>query len=123
MPKRRRLARSIPSGTSSGLEKHTSSPARSFSSIHGKLSLAETGAGGAGTPGRHQLWVSSRSPSSLSWKQRAPVKIERLDDAALSLLDRSGHVRGRQIDEPHRQLTDKLLEVQPLGVRCSQRIG
>ena len=50
-------------------------------------------------------------------EQRAPVEIERLDDAALSLLDGGVHVGGRQIDEPHRQFADELLEIQPLPVR------
>ena len=69
MSKRCTLARSTPSGRPSGLDRHTSSPAPSFPDIHGKLSFADAPAGSAGTPGRHQLWVSRRSPSSPSWNK------------------------------------------------------
>ena len=50
-------------------------------------------------------------------EQHAPVKIEGLDDSALSLQDRGGHLDRWQIDKPHRQFADQLLEWQPLLVR------
>ena len=67
--------------------------------------------------GRHQLWVDE-SPSSVSGTA-CPVEIERLDDAALRLLDGGVEVRGRQIDEPHRQFADELLEIDALPREAS----
>ena len=53
-------------------------------------------------------------------EQCAPVKIERLDDPALSLLDRGSDLGRRKIDEPHRQFPNELLEWEPVRVRRAE---
>ena len=49
--------------------------------------------------------------------RRAAVEIQGLDDAALGVLDGGVDVGRGQIDEPHRQLANELLEIEPLPVR------
>ena len=71
-----------------------------------------------GTPpavGREQIAVIAEL------EQCAPVEIERLDDAALSLLIAASTLGSGQIDEPHRQFADEVLEIQPLPVRRADR--
>jgi hypothetical protein len=49
--------------------------------------------------------------------RRAAVEIQGIDDAALSVQDGGVDVGRGQIDEPHRQLANELLEIEPLPVR------
>jgi hypothetical protein len=47
-------------------------------------------------------------------KQRAPVEVQRLDDAAQAVLDRLVHLLRLEIDEARRQIAEERLEAQAL---------